>query len=278
MPTAAERKRASSRPDQLAQVAAGDVDGPPEVGWSRPPSRFSSVDLPEPDLPSSATRSPRPMAIPTPSRPAPTSRPPRRSSSPPRPARPGRRRSMRSLPQGRVIASAALEVSTVGSGHSIRPDGRVRLKSEARDSTPADRRDRLTWRRARAFASAFASRASTSAQSAAEGGPLRLGQPGQGVGVAEAGEVGVGLPVRRASWRRSRRPAASPPRGACPTPPGRPGARSRASRGAGRGPRRRAGGRPCPGRARPRPRRTRRCSGGGHGVSARAGWAANASS
>ena len=36
---------------------------PPEVGRSKPAIRFSSVDLPEPELPSSATNSPGAMEI-----------------------------------------------------------------------------------------------------------------------------------------------------------------------------------------------------------------------
>ena len=41
---------------------------PPDVAWSSPPSRLSSVDFPEPDLPSSATRSPRATSSVTPRR------------------------------------------------------------------------------------------------------------------------------------------------------------------------------------------------------------------
>ena len=62
IPTVVARNRAISRPESRWR-SRPPTWSPPELGRSRPPSRFRSVDFPEPDLPSRATRSPSATSI-----------------------------------------------------------------------------------------------------------------------------------------------------------------------------------------------------------------------
>src|SRR4051794_40546965 len=62
MPTVVDRNRAISRPESWWR-SRPPTRSPPELGRSRPPSRFNKVDFPDPDLPSSATRSPPATSI-----------------------------------------------------------------------------------------------------------------------------------------------------------------------------------------------------------------------
>ena len=65
MPTAVDRYAASSLP-VIAARSLPPAEMRPELGRSSPPIKFSSVDLPDPDLPKSATRSPRRTSSETP--------------------------------------------------------------------------------------------------------------------------------------------------------------------------------------------------------------------
>ena len=62
MPTVVDRNRAISRPESWWR-SRPPTRSPPELGRSRPPSRFNKVDFPDPDLPRSATRSPPAISI-----------------------------------------------------------------------------------------------------------------------------------------------------------------------------------------------------------------------
>ncbi len=67
MPTVVSRYAASSSPVIRAR-SFPPASMRPELGRSRPPIRWRSVDFPEPDLPNSATRSPRHTSSETPRR------------------------------------------------------------------------------------------------------------------------------------------------------------------------------------------------------------------
>src|SRR4051812_1549993 len=65
IPTVVDRNRAIWRPESWSR-SRPPTRSLPELGRSRPPSRFNKVDFPDPDLPRRATRSPPATSVETP--------------------------------------------------------------------------------------------------------------------------------------------------------------------------------------------------------------------